>query len=241
MKRTRFIYNAALVVGSLIFCLASVSADSGLPVPDKLVALADASGQDRLLDTDYKQSFWSLIGSFETQKNQAYCAVASSVTVLNAMGISRPKTERYPDFPYFTQEEFFRQIDPKIAEPSTVAKEGMTLQQVADALAAFPIKVERNYASDLKLEEFRKIIRDTTGTKGRFALVNFDRKVVGEVGGGHWSPIAAYHPKTDSVLVLDVARYKYPPLWIPTELLHRAAQSVDTTSNRSRGLVLLTK
>ena len=49
----------------------------------------------------------------------------------------------------------------------------------------------------------------------RFVLLNFNRRFTGEVGGGHWSPLAAYHEASDSVLLMDVARYKYPPVWVP--------------------------
>ena len=34
-----------------------------------------------------------------------------------------------------------------------------------------------------------------------------------QTGDGHFSPVAGYHAGTDSVLVLDVARFKYPPYW----------------------------
>jgi len=43
--------------------------------------------------------------------------------------------------------------------------------------------------------------------------VNFDRKRVGQEGFGHHSPVGAYDAASDRVLVLDVARYKYPPAW----------------------------
>jgi Phytochelatin synthase len=32
--------------------------------------------------------------------------------------------------------------------------------------------------------------------------------VLGQTGSGHFSPIAGYHAATDSVLILDVARFK---------------------------------
>jgi hypothetical protein len=39
-------------------------------------------------------------------------------------------------------------------------------------------------------------------------LVNFYRKSLAEEGGGHFSPLAAYDPPSDQVLIMDVARYK---------------------------------
>ena len=39
---------------------------------------------------------------------------------------------------------------------------------------------------------------------------------------GHFSPAGGYDPKTDSLLVLDVARFKYPPHWCPLATMWEA-------------------
>lgn len=40
-------------------------------------------------------------------------------------------------------------------------------------------------------------------------------------GDGHFSPIGGYSAKEDLVLILDTARFKYPPHWVPLEMLHK--------------------
>ena len=35
------------------------------------------------------------------------------------------------------------------------------------------------------------------------------RTGLGEVGGGHWSPLVSYSSQHDAFLLLDVTRYKY--------------------------------
>lgn len=189
--------------------------------------------------TTDNQSYWPLSEYFETQKNQSYCAVAASVMALNALQIQRPKTTLYQDFPYFTQDEFFHPIDPQLADPETVLREGMTLDQLSAVLAHFPVTVHKLHASDLTLKQFRDLVRDTTRRGDQFALLNFRRAEIGEVGGGHWSPLAAFDAASDSVLLLDVARYKYPAAWVPVVQLYRAALAVDSTSGLSRGVVVV--
>ena len=44
--------------------------------------------------------------------------------------------------------------------------------------------------------------------------MNYLRKAIGQERGGHISPLAAYDAKSDRFLILDVARYKYPPVWV---------------------------
>lgn len=215
------------------------SADGPLPVPPNLIALTQPAGQKRLMRAASNQSYWPLAQYFETQRNQAYCSVATSVMALNALGIRRPASTLYPDFPYFSQEDFFRGIDPQVADAAEVAKEGMTLDQLAAVLRAFAVTVQPYHAADLTLEQFRDLIRGTTRHGDRFALLNFRRVEIGETGGGHWSPLAAYDAASDSALLLDVARYKYPAVWVPVAQLYAAALAVDNVSDRSRGIVIV--
>jgi hypothetical protein len=220
---------------------ATVRADGSLPVPSNLVELTQPAGQKRLIATTDNQSYWPLSEYFETQKNQAYCSVATSVMVLNALGIQRPKTALYPDFPYFTQDDFFHSIDPQLADPAKVSHEGMTLDQLSAVLDHFSVAVHKFHASDLTLEQFRDLVRDTTRRSDRFALLNFRRAQIGEVGGGHWSPLAAFDAASDSALLLDVARYKYPAVWVPVAQLYRAALAVDSDSGLARGVVVVSR
>lgn len=216
-------------------------ADGPLPVPPNLVALAQPAGQKRLADSAANQSYWPLSQYFETQRNQAYCSVATSVMALNALGIRRPESTQYPDFPFFSQEDFFRGIDPQVANAAQVSQEGMTLDQLGAALGTFPVEVRKYHAADLSLGQFRDLIRATTQHSDRFVLLNFRRVEIGETGGGHWSPLAAYDAASDSALLLDVARYKYPAVWVPVTQLYAGALAVDSVSGLSRGIVIIGK
>lgn len=69
----------------------------------------------------------------------------------------------------------------------------------------------------------------------------YDRKALNQYGSGHISPIGAYDNNTDSVLIMDVARFKYPPHWISLSILFDAMNQIDPDTNKSRGYVILTK
>ncbi len=60
---------------------------------------------------------------------------------------------------------------------------------------------------------------------------------MGQERGGHISPLAAYHEETDRFLILDVARYKYPPVWVEAATLWEAMNTMDTTAGKTRGFV----
>jgi hypothetical protein len=233
--------TVCLALALLLGGSAPATADSGFPTPTSTLALAAPQGQHRLFASGTHAPYWILSKYFETQANQAYCSVASSVIALNALGVPRPMTDAYPDYPFFTQAAFFARVDPTTLDVDAVSRTGLTMEQLAAVLATYPVTVQRKYASDMTLAQFRATLREQLGANDRVVLLNFDRKQLQEQGNGHWSPLAAYHAASDTVLVLDVARYKYPPLWVPVSALYAGARSIDSGSGRSRGLVILEK
>ncbi|MBA3067899.1 MAG: hypothetical protein FP825_05375 [Hyphomonas sp.] len=50
---------------------------------------------------------------------------------------------------------------------------------------------------------------------------------------------AGYHARKDLALILDVARFKYPPHWVSAERLWRAMERVDPTTGQSRGWIVI--
>ena len=64
---------------------------------------------------------------------------------------------------------------------------------------------------------------------------------MGQTGEGHFSPIGGYHAERDLLLILDVARFKYPPHWVPLPLLWDALQPIDLVTGKARGYILLSK
>jgi glutathione gamma-glutamylcysteinyltransferase len=72
-------------------------------------------------------------------------------------------------------------------------------------------------------------------------IVNYTRAALGQTGGGHFSPIGAVHLGAELALVLDVARFKYPPHWVPIERLWRAMTEVDPSTGDPRGWLVLAR
>ena len=103
------------------------------------------------------------------------------------------------------------------------------------------MKAEVHHASDSSVDEFRKLASAYLGELGHFVIVNYSRKALGEQPGGHISPLAAYDAKADRFLILDVARYKYPPVWVKTTDIFDAMNTPDAANdNKTRGFVLVT-
>jgi hypothetical protein len=228
---------AALIVG---LCTAGARADT-LPLPDNLTGFNTRDGEVYFAESDAREAYFPLADNFLTQKTQSYCGVASIVMVLNALGVPAPPVPEYSPYRTFTQDNVLDQRTDAVLPRETLARQGMTLDQIGGILAIEPVKEEVRHASDSSVDEFRKLASAYLGEPGHFVIVNYLRKALGEQLGGHISPLAAYDAKADRFLILDVARYKYPPVWVKTADIFGAMNTPDAANdNRTRGFVLVT-
>ena len=243
---------AALAV--LVAARASVAEDdrrSLLPVPAGDLALNSTEGWTRLRNASHAAPFATVAMHLETQRNQAFCSAATAATMLNALssaGQAAPVDGFYAPHPYFTQRAIFESTCVNRVPSSDgsttvsakfVATHGATLHEWSSYISCFA-DARHVHAEDADAPAFRDQLRDAfSATPPRMVGLNFLRTSVGEVGGGHMSPVGAYDQNTDAVLIMDVSRYKYPPVWTPLETLFDAMLAVDDASGRSRGWVVV--
>jgi len=206
----------------------------------QLVELASTEGALRLKESEFSGAFFRLIRYFNPQKNLAYCGVASSIMVLNALPVPKPQGGPHGTYPFYTQENYFSPEASAIKAPEKVAKEGMSLTELTDILNAHPGVEAKNYfASTTTIEIFRKLTVAQLNSSDSYILVNYLRKTLGQRSGGHISPLGAYHQPSDSFLILDVSQYKYPPVWVPAKALWQSMIEKVDESSLSRGFVLV--
>ena len=222
------------------FCAASGSAlAQTLPIPPSLINLTSTEGGQLLLESEARTDFLLLSTQFVTQKNQAYCGVASSVMVLNALGIPAPVAPEFAPFRVFTQDNFFNERTQKVLAADVVARQGMTLNQLSQLLATYPVAAKAYHAGNTDLAKFRALVVKNLQEPGNFVLINYLRRAINQETGGHISPVAAYDAQSDRFLILDVSRYKYPPIWVSAADLWKAMNTVDSVSGKTRGFVLI--
>ena len=206
------------------------------PLPPELIAFDSDEGRKLLLESKASRDYFTLSTQFLTQKTQAFCGVASSVMVLNSLPIAAPDSPELKPFRAFTESNVFNaSLGP--LDANFVGKGGLTVDQLATLLRGNHAEAEPHYAQDGDLEAFRSEVKRNLAEPADFILVDFLRGELGQDTGAHWSPIAAYHEGSDRILVLDVARFRYPPYWVKTEALFRAMNTIDLDSGKHRGWV----
>jgi len=196
-----------------------------LALPDTLIAADSDQGRTLLARSGARADHAALAEHFEAQRLASYCGVASSVIALNALG--RPAD----------QQSFFTDAASAVRGEWAVTFGGMSLPHLAGLLAAHGVEAEAVHAAEMTVDAMRERVRDELKRPGDILLLNYQRSELGQVAGGHISPLAAYDAESDRVLILDTAAHRYPPVWAELTAVHRAASAIDDASGLSRGLV----
>ena len=204
-------------------------------LPPQLVALDSDEGRKLLTESSANRDFFALVGTFQQQENEPYCAVASSATILNAMPLRAPEVPEMAPFRAFTQKNVF---EPQALQ--AVSRGGATVEQLASYLRAAGVEVKAVHADATTLDDFRREAVRNLQTPDDYLLVDFLRTELGQDFGAHWSPLAAYHAQSDRFLVLDVNRIRYPPYWAKAEDLFRAMNTLDPDAGAKRGYLVVT-
>jgi glutathione gamma-glutamylcysteinyltransferase len=209
------------------------------PLPAELVAFESDAGRQLLgeaLAAGTAASFFPLVAHLHTQADPAWCGLGSLVTALNALGIDPGRPWKGP-WRHFSEDLL---ICCKTLEEA--AATGLTLPEVACVATCNGADVRGVVAEPESLPTFRADLRaSAVAPAGPFVIVNYDRAALGQTGSGHYSPIGAIHEGRELALILDVARFKYPPHWAPIERLWQAAATTDPATQRPRGWLVLNR
>ena len=209
------------------------------PLPSTLTALDSDGGRAlfrRALLEGTLEGYFKLAQQFHTQADPAYCGLGSLVCALNALGID-PGRRWKGSWRWFSEELL------DCCKPlEEVRRSGITLEEAACLARCSGAAVAVHRAGHANGAAFREhLLATATASDGPVLIVNYSRSAVGQTGSGHFSPIAGFDAATDQALVLDTARFKYPPHWMPVELLLAAMQERDVETGEARGWMLVSR
>ncbi|KAK6937747.1 Phytochelatin synthase, N-terminal catalytic domain [Dillenia turbinata] len=122
-----------------------------------------------------------------------------------------------------------------------VKAHGISLGKVVCLARCAGAKVEAFRTNQSTFDDFRKYVIKCTTSDDCHVISSYHRGIFRQTGTGHFSPIGGYHAGKDMALILDVARFKYPPHWVPLKLLWDAMDTVDESTGKHRGFMLVSK
>lgn len=191
---------------------------------------------------DTAADFFMYQQGWEVQINQAYCAIATSAAVLNSFRgpIALPQDPIYEPFPWATQMTLVEDecVKAAVFDIDSVKRAGLGIGMVPNLLNCFLVPEGFNamaYPVDPEFssqDQLKDVVVNALLDKNSRVVLNYDRGGIGQgpMGHGHWSPIGAYSSEIDSFLIMDVAKYKYPPVWVSTDKLFGGVGTLDVCS-----------
>ena len=202
------------------------SSPDDLWYPSLIISLNSRYGQHLLSSSSSSFAYKRLLSHFEPQQRSDFCGIASGVILLKRL---QPKYK-------WTQSNLHATIAP------TSKSGGMTLPQLSDMLEKCDVSSIIRYCHDEKIEEqFRRDMKEAQN----LVIVNYWRQYEeGENNeiqrSGHFSPIGAFHEKTDRVLIMDTYQPHFPHHWVKVKELMRMMRAKDEEENAPRGYLIVT-
>mmetsp|Transcript_2273 Transcript_2273/g.5158 ORF Transcript_2273/g.5158 Transcript_2273/m.5158 type:complete len:349 (-) Transcript_2273:172-1218(-) len=214
-------------------------------LPEQLLGFSSPEGRKRFLESatsGQAEAYFPLAEQFITQIEPAFCGPSCLAMVLNTLRID-PNAIWKGGWRWFDERTLARSCCKPI---ELIEKEGITLDEFAaigrchGAIVDVyrPSNTDDAAATGVRL--FRETLLHACSSAGApYLIVSFLRTALGQTGTGHFSPVAAYHKPSDSCLVLDIARFKLPPYWVPVADLFAAMLPIDSDTGQPRGYALV--
>ena len=207
------------------------------PLPDGQIPFSSVEGRQlfrEALAAGHMEGWFALSEQYHTQADPAFCGLGTLVVVLNALEIDPGRIWKGPWRWY--GEDLLDCCQPL----EKVQQNGITLDELACLARCNGATSSTVRADQAGVDEFRDAVRAATAAaRGPVLVAGYARTALGQTGSGHFSPIAGYHPDRDLALILDVARFKYPPHWVRLPLLWQAMTDIDPASGVARGWIVL--
>eukprot|EP00397_Hematodinium_sp_SG-2012_P032149 GEMP01034201.1.p1 GENE.GEMP01034201.1~~GEMP01034201.1.p1 ORF type:complete len:366 (-),score=49.79 GEMP01034201.1:965-2062(-) len=213
-------------------------------LPSELVTFSSPSGQRLLIDCASASDsipYFPLSEQFVTQESPPSCGAATITMVLNSLHMD---PETVWSHPWRWYDENGLQL---CAQKDNSKDLGISVEQFAYISECNGLHTSIYYADDdISIHTFREVLRRYVGrpnqkNAGARVVTCFSRSHLGQTGTGHYSPIGAYHEEKDMCLILDVARFKYPPYWVSVTQLWEAMRAFDDVTGKPRAFFVLQK
>lgn len=242
----------------------------GRDLPKSLVDYRSNESKVRLLRSMSKGTavpFLSLTSCFNTQSEPAFCGLSTLAIILNSLRIDPQRLWKTP-WRWFSEElldccrplEVIKEVGVtmeefqclaacngalcKLVRPKDTEEDFkmFTKALLCACMGGRNLKCEKKDLDCYERENNTCESEDSVDEENpsTYIAISYNRKVLNQTGTGHYSPVAAYDEESDSVLILDTARFKYPPYWVPLQVLFQAMLPVDDSTGKSRGYFLLT-
>ena len=222
-------------------------------------------GIERLERTPFKGDFYRLAHHFAPQPNPAACGQAAATVVISAIYELNhqplPVIEEWPiafgdkkyplQYRLLNESNFFNEQTDKILDRKAIYMKltkkdgsfggGIDIDELQAMIKIHGLKSKLAYVdkyNDEKLGEFRNLVKEVVNSDKKFLILNYDHSYK-SLMGGHFSPVAAYDEKSDSILMIDVAAHRNQWVWINLSDIYQAMNTKNYAGTNYRGYLVV--
>ena len=178
-------------------------------------------------------TFFQMINNLETALFPSETSVAVIVTALNTMHIPQPMTYKTPEatgLRHFTDTYLYKYNECTMSIFYELRNStDLALDQVSRIIQnCFNLTTSIYYSNTTTAAQYVSLFQ-LSYSKGYFLIADYQRGLVFQhpYMMTQYSLIVAYNQEEDMILVLDVNRYQYPPVWMRTGLMINAMNTVS--------------
>jgi hypothetical protein len=222
-------------------------------------------GVERFNRTEFKGDFFRLAHHYAPQPNPAACGQGAATIILGAIyelnNTPFPVVEEWPiaigdkkyplQYRLFNEGNFFTEATDKVLDRKAIYMKktkkdgtfggGIDIDELQKMFKIHGVKSSLVYANkynEEKIVEFRKLVKEVVNSDKKFLVLNYDHSYK-SLMGGHYSPVAAYDEKSDSILMLDVAAHRNPWIWINLADIYHAMNTKNYAGTNYRGYLII--
>ncbi|KAK3098494.1 hypothetical protein FSP39_020060 [Pinctada imbricata] len=209
------------------------------PLPSSCIDFSSPDGKNifqEALSAGNMECYFRLAAQFRTQDEPAFCGLTTLVMILNSLEIDPGQVWKAPWRWYHES-----MLDCCI-QISNAEVEGISFEDFISLAKCNSLHVDAIRATDaVSLEDFRRCVKRHAKKADVFVILTYSRQVLSQTGEGHFSPMGGYHEGKDLVLILDTARFKYPPHWVPVSMIWEAMKAIDVSMGKPRGYMVISR
>lgn len=207
-------------------------------LPENLIPFSSNEGKElfiKSMNSIYNSIYFILSQNFTTQTDPAFCGLSTLSMILNSLEVDPLQIWKYP-WRWYVDDMLncCRSLE-------NIKQNGITIEEFSCLAKCNGLQSSFYRFNEISKEQFINDIKRSCSSNNEILVVSYDRKILGQTGSGHFSPIDLYNIENNMVLIFDVARFKYPLHWCSVDLLWDSFQTIDKATMKARGYILLKK
>ncbi|KAI7870483.1 Phytochelatin-domain-containing protein, partial [Lichtheimia hyalospora FSU 10163] len=158
-------------------------------MPENLIPFSSNEGKElfiKSMNSIYNSIYFILSQNFTTQTDPAFCGLSTLSMILNSLGVDPLQIWKYP-WRWYVDDMLncCRSLE-------NIKQNGITIEEFSCLAKCNGLQSSFYRFNEISKEQFINDIKRSCSSNNEILVVSYDRKILGQTGSGHFSPIGLY-------------------------------------------------